>query len=122
MKSFQCQMCGNCCYGNGGIFLKPGEIENIAGFLDMPVDSFLFRFCEENLGHYQFKTGRNGFCIFLDREKKCRIHPVKPQICNQWPFIPAIARDKENWEMIKEACPGINPHCSFDAFVRQSKK
>jgi hypothetical protein len=30
--------------------------------------------------------------------------------------------DKENWEMVKDACPGINPDCSFDAFVRQSKK
>jgi hypothetical protein len=31
-------------------------------------------------------------------------------------------RDKETWEMAKDACPGIHPECSFEAFVRQSKE
>jgi hypothetical protein len=30
--------------------------------------------------------------------------------------------DEENWESVKEACPGINPDCSFEEFVKQSKK
>jgi len=115
-------MCGHCCYGEGGIFLEKGEIENIAGFLEMSVDSFLSRFCEEKVGRYQLKTGRDRFCIFFTKEKKCLIHPVKPKRCHLWPFAPAIVNDKENWEMAKDACPGINPDGSFDAFVRQSKE
>jgi Fe-S-cluster containining protein len=122
MKAFQCQMCGHCCYGEGGIFLEKREIKDIAGFLETPVASFLYRFCEEKLGRYQLKTGEDRFCIFFTKEKKCLINPVKPKRCRQWPFVPAIVRDKENWEMIKEACPGIHPDCSFDAFVRQSKE
>jgi Fe-S-cluster containining protein len=122
MKAFQCQMCGNCCYGEGGIFLEQREIEDIAAFLKTSIDSFLSRFCEEKLGRYQLKTGLDRFCILFTKEKKCLIHPVKPKRCYLWPFTPAIVNDKENWEMVKDACPGINPDGSFDAFVRQSKK
>jgi len=115
-------MCGHCCYGEGGIFLEKGEMENIAGFLEMSEDSFLSRFCEENLGRYQLKTGRDKFCIFFSQEKKCLIQPVKPGRCRRWPFAPAIVRDEENWEIVKGTCPGIHPDCSFEAFVRQSKE
>jgi len=122
MKAFQCQMCGHCCYGEGGVFLVEKEMEAIAGFLEISVDSFVSRFCEKTLGRYHVKTGQDGFCVFFTKGKKCLIHPVKPKRCRQWPFIPAILRDKENWEMAKEVCPGIDPDCSFDAFVRHSKK
>ena len=122
MKAFQCQRCGHCCYGEGGIFPEKREIEDIAGFLNMPVDSFLSRFCEENLGRHQVKTGQGGFCIFFTKEKKCLIHPVKPKRCFLWPFIPAIVSDEENWKTAKEVCPGIDSVCSFAAFVRQSKE
>ena len=108
-------MCGNCCYGEGGIFLEQNEMEDIAGFLEKSLESFLSRFCEEKIGGYQLKTGEDGFCIFFDKEKNCLIHPVKPKRCRLWPFTPAILSDKQNWEMAKDACPGINPDCSFDA-------
>jgi hypothetical protein len=32
-----------------------------------------------------------------------------------------MVKDADNWEMAKEACPGINPECSFEEFVNQSK-
>ncbi len=122
MKAFQCQMCGNCCYGEGGIFLEQKEMENIAGFLETSIDSFLSRFCEKKLGRYQLKTGQDRFCVFFTKEKNCLVHPVKPKRCYLWPFTPAIVSDKENWDLAKDACPGINPDCSFDTFVRQSKE
>jgi hypothetical protein len=31
-------------------------------------------------------------------------------------------KDAYNWEMAKDACPGINPNCSFEEFVRQSRE
>jgi hypothetical protein len=30
-------------------------------------------------------------------------------------------KDAYNWEMAKDACPGINPDCSFEDFVKESK-
>ena len=122
MKAFDCKMCGECCYGEGGIFLEAGEADRIAGFLGLSRDAFISRFCEERHGRLGLSTGPDNFCIFFDREKMCLIHPVKPGRCSLWPFYPAIVNDKENWELAKEACPGINPDCPFDEFVRQSKE
>ena len=29
--------------------------------------------------------------------------------------------DAYNWDLAKEACPGINPDCPFEEFVRQAQ-
>ncbi len=122
MKAFDCQMCGECCYGEGGIFVEHDEIESIGPFLGITSKEFLTRFCEQRHGRFYIKTGSDGFCIFFDKEKSCLIHTVKPKRCSLWPFFPAIVGDKENWELAKDACPGISRECSFEAFVRESKK
>lgn len=122
MKAFECKRCGQCCYGEGGIYLEKEEVERIACFLKMTPISFLSDYCEGKNGRIYIKTGDDGFCIFYDQEKSCLIHPVKPRPCFSWPFYEALLDDKENWEMAKEACPGISPDCSFEGFVRQSRK
>ena len=121
MKAFECKMCGECCYGKGGIIVGKKEIERIARFLKIAPEVFLDRFCEKRNGHVYLGTGSDGFCVFFEQEKACLIHPVKPDICSLWPFYPANIKDRETWEQAKEACPGINPECSFEEFVRQSK-
>ena len=122
MKAFQCQMCGTCCHGKGGIRLKKEEIKDISRFLGMTEGSFITECCVERRGRFSIKTGPDRFCMFYDKEKHCLIHSVKPHACSSWPFYPAIVRDADNWEMVKEACPGINPECSFEDFVRQSRE
>jgi hypothetical protein len=121
MKAFECQMCGTCCYGKGGIFLKEDEIQRIANFLGMKPTSFFARYCDEKGARFSIKAGPNKYCIFYDKEKSCLIHPVKPSPCSLWPFYPANLKDAYNWEMAKDACPGINPDCSFEDFVKESK-
>jgi Fe-S-cluster containining protein len=120
MKAFECQMCGECCYGEGGIFVEADEIRGIAGFLGITPHSFLSKFCEERHERTYLRTGPDNFCIFFNREKSCLIHPVKPTRCALWPFFPAVVSAKDNWELAKDACPGINPDCPFEEFVRQS--
>jgi Fe-S-cluster containining protein len=122
MKAFECKMCGQCCYGKGGIIVEQEEIERIARFLVIAPKVFLARFCEKRNGHVYLGTGPDDFCVFFDQEKACLIHPVKPNICSLWPFYPANVNDKETWELAKYACPGINPDCSLEEFVRQSKE
>jgi Fe-S-cluster containining protein len=121
-KAFECKMCGECCYGEGGIFMSDEEVSNIARFLNMETGDFVFQYCETRQDRLYLKTGPTNFCIFFDRKRQCLIHPVKPERCVQWPFFAAIVNDEENWEMAKYACPGINPECSFEEFVAQSKK
>ncbi len=122
VKAFECKMCGECCYGEGGIFISDQEISEIAKFLDISRADFIRIYCEKRLGQTGIKTGKDGFCIFFDSEKQCLIHPAKPQRCRKWPFFSAIVKSKDNWDLAKDACPGINPECSFEEFVRQASK
>jgi len=118
MKTFECQMCGECCYGEGGILVGQDESNRIALFLGIDLDSFLSHYCEEKYGRHYIRTGPDGFCIFYHRKKHCLIHPVKPECCSAWPFYPAIVSDRDSWELAKEACPGISSSCSFEEIVR----
>ena len=115
-------MCGTCCHGEGGIFVDRKEIKRIAAFLELTPKAFTDQYCLEKRGRFSIKSGSDGFCIFFDQEKQCLVHPVKPAICSLWPFYPAILHDRENWELAQDACPGINPDCSHEEFVRASKE
>ena len=114
-------MCGDCCYGEGGIFMSEEEQKRIAVFLEISTDDFLSRFCEDRNRRIYIKTGEDNFCIFYKRGKGCAIHPVKPARCSLWPYYNANVNDEETWDMAKLACRGINRECSFEEFVRQSK-
>ena len=120
MRAFECKMCGACCYGKGGIFLEEKEIKTIASFLGVDEAFFLEHYCEIRGGRYSVKTGPDRYCIFFDQEVSCTIHPVKPCICALWPFYPANLKDRENWALAKEACPGLEGSSSFEDFVRQA--
>lgn len=113
---FQCQQCGDCCVGRGGIFVKPDEVEAMAALLELPVAEFRRRFIEDSaLGHRL--TVADGVCVFLMPGNLCRVHPVKPFICRQWPFFPALLVDPDELEHAKGACPGLNPDCAHEDFV-----
>ena len=121
-KPFKCKMCGKCCYGKGGIKVSNSEIERISEFLNMTRESFKSKFCEFRNGHLTIKAGDDGFCAFFDREKTCLVHEVKPEICFLWPFYEANLNDEFNWQLAKDACPGINPDFTHGEFIKQGKK
>jgi hypothetical protein len=117
---FDCQQCGDCCAGRGGIFVKPQEVADMAALLEMPVAEFCRRFVEASpLGPRL--TVADGVCVFLMPGNLCRVHPVKPFICRQWPFLPALLAHPDELEHAKTACPGINPACTHAEFVEASK-
>lgn len=120
MKAFECRMCGDCCYGEGGIYLDVDERKRIAGFLGITVDDFFSGYCEKRHGRVYIRTGEDNFCIFRNREKGCAIHEVKPKRCALWPYYPANIRDRDTWGLAMVACRGINRKCSFEEFVRQA--
>jgi Fe-S-cluster containining protein len=122
MEVFKCITCGECCYGEGGIFMEAEEIEKISRFLRLSREKFLSQACEKRHERWYIRTGSDGYCLYFHQEKNCLIHPVKPGRCRLWPFFAAIVDDPENWELAKEACPGINPDCTFEAFVKKGKR
>ncbi|MBW1787013.1 MAG: YkgJ family cysteine cluster protein [Deltaproteobacteria bacterium] len=121
MKAFDCQLCGQCCYGEGGIYVTPEEIDRIAEFLGRTPAGFLSESCEDRNSRTYLRTGADNYCFFFDKEKMCLIHPVKPARCIRWPYFNAIVADRDNWELAKEACPGINPDCTHEQFVREAE-
>ena len=122
MKAFECKMCGECCFGKGGIKVSDAEIARISQFLNTDPDEFLKKYCESRNGQLMLVAGEDGFCVFFDQEKQCLIHGVKPDICYLWPFYEANLTDEYNWKLAKEACPGINPDTTFEEFVKQGKE
>ncbi len=118
---FQCQQCGDCCSGRGGIFVKPREVEEMAALLSLSVEEFCRLYVEASAMGPRLAIADNGFCVFLMEGNLCRVHPVKPFICGQWPFLPILLVDPDELEHAKTACPGINPACTLEDFVDEAR-
>lgn len=81
--------------------VSDSEIEQIAAFLNLPVDGFIQRFT-------RLRTNRQGLsliekpddsCIFLEGSE-CAIHEVKPQQCRDFP-------NKWNFPGWRQVCHAI---------------
>ncbi|MBW1726053.1 MAG: YkgJ family cysteine cluster protein [Deltaproteobacteria bacterium] len=102
---FKCRQCGECCKGYGGTFVNEKEIKVIADYLNTDPDSFVDDYCQASGGKPVLAQGRNSYCVFWDG--LCKIHPVKPRMCRNWPFIKSVLVDIKNWHIMSELCPGI---------------
>lgn len=103
---FTCTLCGDCCKGYGGTYLSPTDIEAIALYLGISADRFVAGYTRKSGARHLIAQGENGYCVFWD--KVCTIHPVKPKMCRQWPYIPGILADVNNWRAMAASCPGMN--------------
>jgi Fe-S-cluster containining protein len=103
---FQCKKCGDCCKGYGGTYLSQADIEAIADFIQTSPDTFLEKYCQLSGKRPVIRQDENGYCIFWD--KICTIHPVKPRMCREWPFIKPVLADIANWSIMAGSCPGIH--------------
>ena len=115
-------MCGEGCFGEGGIFVKDEEVGRIARFLGLSEEQFVAASCETRHGRLYLSTGKNGFCLFYEKGKGCAIHPVKPRRCELWPFYEVLLSDEEAWRIAMDACPGLNPQASYEEFIRQYRE
>ena len=102
---FVCQMCGDCCRGYGGTYVTEADIRAIADYLQEDPEQFKVRYCRLSGSRYVLGQSDNGYCIFWD--SLCRIHPVKPRMCRDWPFITAVLEETDNWRIMAGSCPGI---------------
>lgn len=98
---YQCQRCTACCRWPGFVKLTDAEVTTIAGFLGETEHAFIqnrtrLRPNREGLALME-KPG--GECIFLDGND-CRIQPVKPQQCRDFP-------NKWNFPGWRDVCEAI---------------
>ena len=88
---YDCQRCTACCRWPGQVKLGLREIDAIANYLGLEVESFTERYTQlrpDRTG-LSLQNKVDGACIFLDG-KDCRIQAVKPRQCrgfpNTWKF------------------------------------
>ncbi len=116
---FECQMCGHCCQGCGGIVINSPEQERIASFLHISTAELFSQYLEARNSKPCIKTCKDEFCIFFHSDKGCAIHAVKPDVCQAWPFFRGNLMDKLSFELAKEYCPGIKPDSTHKEFLRR---
>jgi Fe-S-cluster containining protein len=118
MSRFECQVCGTCCRGEGGIFLTAAEIDRIAGYLRVSREIFLGTYClTKNDRTYIHIREADGYCHFAV-EGKCTIHPVKPRPCREWPFFKPMLADQANWETARLSCPALAPFKNLEDYLK----
>jgi len=113
---FECRMCGDCCRGYGGTYVTADDIQAIADYLRIDPAHFREQYCRLSGSRYVIAQSDNGYCIFWDQ--LCRIHPVKPRMCRNWPFIAAVLKDVANWRIMGASCPGIRTDLPDEAIYR----
>ncbi|KPJ76792.1 MAG: Fe-S oxidoreductase [Deltaproteobacteria bacterium SG8_13] len=107
---FECRRCGDCCRGYGGTVVDQADIRAIAAYLDMTPERIRSRYCVLSGTRPVLTQQPNGYCAFWDR--LCTIHPVKPRMCRDWPFIRSVLVDVANWRIMAGLCPGIRTDIS----------
>jgi Fe-S-cluster containining protein len=102
ISRFHCTRCGNCCRWPGYVRLSAEETAQITAFLKMDVSSFTdeYTILTSDRRGLSLIEQDNGFCIFYDdAPPSCRIEPVKPQQCRDFPV-------KWNFEGWQKECKG----------------
>ena len=113
---FACQMCGDCCRGYGGTYVTARDIQAIAAYINEDPERFKAQYCQSSGSRYVLAQSENGYCVFWDQ--LCQIHPVKPRMCRNWPYIAAILEDVTNWRIMGKDCPGIRADLPDDIIRR----
>ena len=90
---YECTRCGNCCRWQGIVRLTADEIDAIADFLGLTPEAFADAYAELTPDRrcLTLVDGPEGYCIMLTQEGLCRIHPVKPAQCRDFPNAWRIA-------------------------------
>ncbi len=119
VQAFDCQRCGHCCHGEGGIVMTAKDRARLAAHLNLAEGEMLARFAERAGDKYRLKVGPDGFCVFFRAGHGCAEHPGRPDICRAWPFFRGNLIDAVSWEMIQTDCKGVNAKSGHRVFVEQ---
>lgn len=116
-EPFDCQRCGHCCEGRGGIILQDADLQRLARCFNMDEDAFCAAYVEQCNGKRTLRVGEDERCVFY--RGGCAVHVFKPAVCRAWPFFRGNLVDPISWEMASEDCPGIMLAAGHEAFVRE---
>lgn len=112
-KIFQCTQCGFCCHGETTVSLDDEDQRRMIAALDKSEHEVAAQFWRITGSIVQMKTVQ-GHCIFYD--DGCTVYHGRPRRCKQWPLVPALLDDENNFLIIRESCPGISRELSYQEF------
>lgn len=114
---FKCTMCGYCCQGETTVSLDDEDQDRMIKKLKMSREEVEKKYWRVTGNIIQMKIV-DGHCIFYDENTGCTVHEGRPWRCGQWPLHPSILSDENNFETIRESCPGINKEISYKEFCQ----
>jgi uncharacterized protein len=118
MSAFLCKICGDCCKGEGSVFLYPDDIKAIAQNFSISTQEAVDSYAEhimleiiEDTGSYLYMPylilkKKNGGCVF-SKENLCEIHKFKPYQCKNTPFVSEFFSDKSWQDYLRKNCPAL---------------
>jgi hypothetical protein len=85
--SHVCLRCGACCRWPGYVIVRPDEADAIASYLGITARELLDGYARltSSRRNLSLIERDDGSCVFLDAQNRCRIHPVKPRQCRDFP-------------------------------------
>ncbi len=86
---YECTRCGTCCRWPGYVRVTADEVDTIAAFLGLDVYEFLDRYTTltPDRQGLTLVEREDGPCVFLTEDNLCRINPVKPTQCRNFPHL-----------------------------------
>ena len=102
--------CGRCCdEPDGLVYLTKEDARRIAASMNKDVEIWLEEDARKTHdGRFVLKsTPDKGTCIYIEEDKGCKIHSVKPAQCSAFPFWGENVRDDPSWRKTIEICPGL---------------
>ncbi len=108
---FECTGCGRCCIGGGDyhVFLTDAAAETIRGYLGLSRAWFRRHYLRRLPDGDQVATiGKDGRCIFLGTDNRCRVYPARPVQCRSYPFWPEVINSQTGWQREGRRCEGID--------------
>jgi hypothetical protein len=108
---FQCRRCSHCCrHEPGHVFLTQDDLERLAEGLELTPAEVRERYCRQvRIGSFRRLSLREttAYDCILWGPEGCRVYGHRPLQCRSFPFWTANLESPEDWEQLKQHCPGV---------------
>ncbi|MFH1800278.1 MAG: YkgJ family cysteine cluster protein [Candidatus Omnitrophota bacterium] len=102
MAAFQCQRCNACCRQPGFVYLKEGDAERLAAYLEMDIYQFTEAQCLlMDRQHLALKKRPNETCLF-EGANGCTVYAARPAQCRDFPLSWQTERSQHYCEGMKK--------------------
>lgn len=109
---FECQRCSNCCrHEPGFVFLSYNDLKRLESGTGLSRSEFVSEYCRGVYIHGAYRLSlvekENYDCIFWTPEG-CKVYEHRPLQCRSYPFWPENLENRQRWDALRIACPGVN--------------